>query len=264
MIINNFINNIDMLDLTSNISTNNNNALNENIFRNRENPDYLKLVRYLCTNLTALMVRRPEAKILAIIIANAGNILADVVYNEERANYWIDQYNFYRVNGRLRGEQPGTRPFERDTNPFDGPANIHNSNTNVIDLGGFSSLVSPKGDSSNFIGDFNFFRAIFSPVDHSIPLGTLINVHLVMVIGLFVLTLALLIVIIYLYINLIILFNKDFFLNKVKNKYVLLYVRYVAFKTRIDIIILGFIILAVLCYMLYILHYLIVHPIVIS
>lgn len=114
------------------------------------------------------------------------------------------------------------------------------------------------------MADLDFFRDIFSPVDHSIPLDTLINVHLVMVLGLFILTLALLIGIIYLYINLIILFNKDFFLNKVKNKYVLLYVRYVAFKTRIDIIILGSIILGVLCYMLYILHYLIVHPIVIS
>lgn len=266
MIINSFIDNMSMLDLTSNMSTNNNNnnTLNNNIPTNRENPDYPRLVRYICTNVAALMVRRPGARILALTIANAGNILADVASNEERANYWIDKYNFYRINGRFRGGQPGTGPFERNTNPFDRPANINNSNTNVTDPGGSSSVVSPKGDSSNFIGDFDFFRDIFSPVDHSIPLDTLINVHLVMVLGLFVLTLALLIVIIYLYINLIILFNKDFFLNKVKNKYVLLYIRYVAFKTRIDIIILGSIILVVLCYMLYILHYLIVHPIVIS
>ena len=82
--------------------------------------------------------------------------------------------------------------------------------------------------------------------------------------GLFILTLSLIIIIIYFYINLIILFNKDFFLNRVKNKYVLTYIKYVIFKTRIDIIIISIMILGVLSYILYILHYLIVHPIVIN
>ena len=42
-----------------------------------------------------------------------------------------------------------------------------------------------------------------------------------------------------------------------------MYVKYVIFKTRIDIIVIGFIIIGVLSYMAYILHYLIVHPIII-
>ena len=130
---------------------------------------------------------------------------------------------------------------------------------------GFTLLnANNPRDTSNFINHLDVIRDLFSPVDHSIPLDTLVNVHLTMILGLLILTLALIFTIIYLYINLIILFNKDFFLNKVNNKYILLYVKYVAFKTRIDIIVISILILVVLCYMLYILHYLIVHPIVIN
>jgi hypothetical protein len=66
---------------------------------------------------------------------------------------------------------------------------------------------------------------------------------------------------IYFYINLIILFNKDFFLSKVKNRYALMYIKYVIFKSRVDIDVIGIFILPVLCFILYVLHYLIVHPI---
>jgi hypothetical protein len=258
--INSFTNYTSILDLMSNMSENNN-VPNDNTPRNRYNPDIPRLIRYLSTNVAALMARRPMSRALGLTIVNAGNILADVVSNEERANYWIDQYNFFRANG-IRGGLNGTGPFERGTNPFETLEN--DGNSNIPDSGDSSKVISHQGDSSNFIGNFDFIRDLFSPVDHSIPLDTLLNVHLVMILGLFVLTLALILIIIYLYVNLIILFNKDFFLNKVKNKYVLLYTKYVVFKTRIDIIVICIIILVVLCYMVYILHYLIVHPIVIN
>jgi hypothetical protein len=86
--------------------------------------------------------------------------------------------------------------------------------------------------------------------------------HFTLTLGLLILVITLIVTTIYLYINLIILFNKDYFLNKVKNKYVLMYVKYVVFKTRIDIIVIGIIILALLCFMSYVLHYLIIHPII--
>lgn len=43
-----------------------------------------------------------------------------------------------------------------------------------------------------------------------------------------------------------------------------MYVKYVIFKSRIDIIVIGIITFTVLFFIKYILHYLIVHPIVIS
>jgi len=82
--------------------------------------------------------------------------------------------------------------------------------------------------------------------------------------GLFIMVICLIMITIFLYINLIILFNKDYFLNRVKNKYVLMYVKYVAFKTRIAIFVISFFILVSQCFMAYILHYLIIHPIIIK
>ena len=172
----------------------------DNILKNRDNPDYPKLIRYLSTNIAALAARRPMSRAIGLAIANAGNIMADIASNEERANYWIDQYNFYLKNGRLRGGQDGSGPFERGSNPFDNPENIGSSNNTE--------------STSNFIGDSNFIKDLFSPVDHSIPLDTLINVHFLMNIGLFVLVIALIILTVYFYINLIILFNKDYLLIK--------------------------------------------------
>nr|YP_010041361.1 hypothetical protein J6642_mgp03 [Pisolithus microcarpus]QPA36138.1 hypothetical protein [Pisolithus microcarpus] len=226
----------------------NNNLPNDNIPRNRENPDYARLIRYLTTNVAALSSRRPINRLIGLTIANAGNIIADIFSNEERANYWIDQYNFYMINGRLRGGQDGTGPFERGTNPFEN--NSDNSNNFV--------------DSSHFLGNFDFIREFLTPVEHSIPLETLINIHILVNLGLFVMVSLLIVLIIYLYVNLIILFNKDYFLNKVKNKYVLMYVKYVVFKTRVDIFVISFMILGVLFFIAYSLHYLIIHPIVIK
>jgi hypothetical protein len=233
-----------------NTNTNTNTNTNDNIPRNTTNPDYPRLIRYLSTNIAALSIQRPMTRAIGLTIANAGNIIADIVSSEEKANYWIDQYNFFMRNGRLRGGQDGTGPFERGTNPFDNQGGTGNSNG--------------LGDTSNFTSNFDFIKEFLSPVDHSIPLGTLINLHLVMHLGLFVLVISLIMITIFLYINLIILFNKDYFLNKVKNKYVLMYVKYVAFTTRIDIFVVSFFILVLQCFMAYILHYLIIHPIIIK
>lgn len=37
--------------------------------------------------------------------------MAEMLFNEERANYGIDQWQHYKATGRLRGGQPGTGPF---------------------------------------------------------------------------------------------------------------------------------------------------------
>jgi hypothetical protein len=266
IIINNLIYyNLD-LDCVSNMSDNNNNT-GDNIPRNRDNPDYARLIRYLTTNIVALTGRRPINRAIGVTIANAGNILADIVSNEERANYWIDQFNFYNINGRFRGGQEGTGPFEIGTNPFDRSYDTNNagggSNPTTNNIGGGSNPTT-SSDASNFMPNFDFIRDFISPVDHSIPLETLINVHFIMILGLFVLVIALILLTIYFYINLLILFNKDYFLNRVKNRYALMYVKYVIFKTRIDIGVMGITSLLVLGFMAYILHYLIIHPIIIS
>lgn len=57
------------------------------------------------------------------------------------------------------------------------------------------------------------------------------------------------------------MFNKDYFLKKVTNKYVLMYVKYIIFKTKVDIIFIGILTISMLIFMSYILQYLIVHPI---
>ena len=183
---------------------------------------------------------------IGLTIANAGNILADIASDEERANYWIDQYNLYKANGRLSGGQPGSGPFERGTNPFENPDNIGRS------------------DTSNYLPDLSFIKDLFAPVEHSIPLDTLQNIHNIMILGLFILIFCTVLLLIYFFFNLLILFNKDFLLNRVKNKYAVLYIKYVLFKSRVDILVIGLLIIGTLCFVLYILHYLIVHPIIVN
>ena len=85
-----------------------------------------------------------------------------------------------------------------------------------------------------------------------------------MILGLFVIVFTLIIIYLYFCINLFIIYNKDYLLNKVKNKYALMYVKYVLFKSRVDIALSGVFIFSILCFVLYFLHYLIVHPIVVD
>ena len=80
--------------------------------------------------------------------------------------------------------------------------------------------------------------------------------------GLLILIICLILLFIYFCINLFIIFNKDYFLNKVNNKYILLYAKYVIFKSRIDVSVIGIFIFSMLCFIAYILHYLVVHPII--
>ena len=248
IISNNFINYSSDIDLTLKMSGNN---TGDNITRGegRQN-DLARLVRYVSGNIAALTMRRPMTRLIAVTLVNGSNILADIFSDEERANYWIDQYNFFFFedmnNGRLRGGQPGSGPFERGTNPFADP--------NSID----------RSDTSNYLPDFRFLTDFFTPVEHSIPVDTLQNVHIVMNLGLFLLILCTVFLLIYFFFNLLILFNKDFLLNRVKNKYALIYVKYVLFKSRIDIFVIGLVTMGTLSFVLYILHYLIVHPILIN
>ena len=180
--------------------------------------------------------------------------LFEIVYSEERANYWIDQFNFSEMN--QRGEQPSSGPFEKgmsDKNHhlFLGPSN-------------FGPGGSCSNHTSNFLGESNFLKDLFDPVEHSIPLATLLNVHFILHLGLFVMVICLILLMMYFYINLIIIYNKDYFLNKVTNKYLRMYAKYVIFKSRFDIFIISIMVIAVLGFIAYTLHYLIVHPIILQ
>lgn len=242
---------VNSLDLISYmVDNNNNNRLNDNIPRNQDNPDYARTIRYLSTNIAAMAARRPLTRLASVFITNGANIIYDIASSEERANYWIDQYNFYKNNGRLRGGQNGTGPFERGENPFIDPNNPSNRDD--------PSSLNFADDSSS-----NLFRELLSPVDHSLPLETLLNIHTLFNLILFLMSIALIILFFYFFINLFIIFNKDYLLTKVNNKYLLMYVKYVLFKSRVDIIIIGLIILFTLFFFCYSLHYLVVHPIII-
>jgi hypothetical protein len=118
-------------------------------------------------------------------------------------------------------------------------------------------------NSSNFMDDSssNLFRDLLSPVDHSLPLETLINIHTLFNLILFLMTIALIILFFNFIINLFIIFNKEYLLIKVNNKYLLMYIKYVIFKYKIDIFIIGLIILVTLFFFCFALHYLVVHPI---
>lgn len=92
-------------------------------------------------------------------------------------------------------------------------------------------------------------------------LSTLLNVHFILIFILFIIAVCVVILTFYFYLNLFILFNKEYFINKVQNKYVLMFVKYVIFKTRIDIVVIGAMNITTLIFIAYVLHYLIVHPI---
>ena len=271
--------NINNLDLTSNMSSGTGNPNSEDGIprgngNNRE--DTGRIIRYIATNVAALAIRRPMTRAAGIAIANAGNIIADILSDPERANYWIDNIQHFQRYGRFRGGQEGYGPFERGTSPFDpallegnkgpdsdtGPGSSSGGNSGSGSI--TSSFTSDSNNNFNFLDnlDISFIKNFFSPVEHTMSLDTLLNLHFMLIFLLFILIACLIILTLYYYLNLIILFNKDFFLNKVKNKYVLMYVKFIIFRTRIDIAAIGAIILGVLIFTAYILHYLIVHPII--
>ena len=95
------------------------------------------------------------SRAIGLTVANAGNILADVATNEERANYWIDQYYFFKANGRFRGGAPGTGPFERGTNPFEPSPNLDPRQVPIqMPRQGPSQVIS-QGTSSTNLGSEN-------------------------------------------------------------------------------------------------------------
>lgn len=124
---------------------------------------------------------------------------------------------------------------------------------------GISSFVYSSNSE-----DYNFIRDLLYPIDHSIPLETLINQHFIIILGLFFMILALIILTLYFYLDLIIIFNKDYLLNNVKNKYILMYVKYVLFKTKVEIMFVSILSLSMIIFFTYCLHYIITHPIILE
>lgn len=232
-------------------------GLNDNIPRHHDNPDLSRMVRYISGNVAALMAGSARNRAIGVFASNSFNLIADVISNEEKANYWIDQYNFYNKHGRMRGGKDGSGPFEREFNPFD--QNPPGSNNDSSGGSGISSFLDSSNPSDN-----NFIINLLSPVDHSIPLNTLINQHFIIILALFFMVLALLIITLYFYLDLIIIFNKDYLLNNVKNKYILMYVKYVLFRTKVDIMFVSILSLIIIIFFAYCLHYLITHPIVVN
>jgi len=112
-----------------------------------------------------------------------------------------------------------------------------NKNKVLSNLNNFSGA---KPSTNNSESVFGLIINFFSPVDHNIPLDTLINIHFIYILIVFFLVLSLLLLSIYLFINFLILLNKDYFLSKINNKYILMYAKYVIFKSKVDIFILGF------------------------
>lgn len=218
----------------------------DNIPNKNNNNDYGRLI----STINAAIVRKPVLRAAAITAAATANILLDIVSDEARANYWIDQYAHYQNHGRLRGGRPGAGPFERGFLDLPRPGQ------------GSSNLTSNSTSDSNPILDYIF--NLFSPVEHSIPLETLISMHTILSIGLFILVIFLIIVTIYFYLNLLIIFNKDYILNRFTNKYILMYIKYVLFKSRLEIAVLSFVVTAGQCFIAYILYFLIQHPIIIN
>jgi hypothetical protein len=239
----------------------NNNVSNQNIGRF----DYslltiATLITYLSDNISILLLQRPFTNLMSQTIVNASMVILDLTSFPQIANYWIDEYNHYIRTGSLRVEEPGgpipsiylePNPFARVSETNNPPIPAIEPNNNFIPI-----------DNINL--NLDFIRGLLTPVEHSISLETLINVHTFLHLSLLLLVIILIILTIYFYINLIILFNKDYLINKIKNKYLLIYIKFVLFRTRIDIVLLGILTLILIFFMLYILHYLIIHPIIIN
>lgn len=228
--------------------------------------DFPRLIRYVAVNIAALATRRPVVRAINVILANAGNIVADVLTDPGRATYWLDQLEFQRANGRFRGGQPGSGPLERGNMPGNTTPTAETSTSATTASTSNTSNFLGDSDTSSFLSYFDFTKIleIFSPVEHSIPLSELINLYFICLLCLFVIVFCMTFIFIYLLVNLIILYNKDYLLGKVKNKYGLWYVKYVLFRSKVDIVIFTIFILISQCFMLYVLHFLIVHPIIIK
>ena len=76
-------------------------GLNDNIPRHHDNPDLSRMIRYISGNAAALMAGSPRNRAVGVFVSNSFNLIADVISNEEKANYWIDQYNHYMKYGRM-------------------------------------------------------------------------------------------------------------------------------------------------------------------
>lgn len=240
-----------------NMSDNNANNSSSDKFTNipNQNNNYNSMIRTIAVNAAALAARTPRTRAVSLILGNTYSTLTDIITNEEKANYWIDQYTFYQQNGRLRGGSTGEGPFEREFNPFNGDNKFNDTSRDSSYL---PSTDSPGSE------DYNFIQNILLPAEHTIPTETLVNQHLIIILALFVLVLALIMLVVFFYLDLMIILNKDYFLNNVNNKYIKMYVKYVLFKTKFNLIFEALIILLTLLAIAYFLLYLIKHPIILG
>lgn len=227
------------------LANNNNNNINNtndnfnNIPLNNTNNTAPMIIRYIATYGAAFMVRRPMTRVITMCLTTATNQMIDVMSNEQRLNFWLDLSAHYNLTGRVRGGRPGSGPFERG--PWEnGPINLN--------------LVGD--DESSKLWDY-----FFSPVEQTMSFERLLDIHYVLIFGLFIITVITIIAVFYCLVNLFIISNKDRLLKIFKNKYFLMYVKYVLFKSKFDFVSLVLLILASLLFMSYTLHYLIRHPI---
>ncbi len=52
------------------------------------------MIRYISGNVAALIIKNPRSRAIGVFATNSYNLIADVINNEEKANYWIDLFNF--------------------------------------------------------------------------------------------------------------------------------------------------------------------------
>ena len=281
-------------DNTNNNSDNGNNNGNNNVSNlNIGRFDYslltiATLITYLSDNISILLLQRPFTNLMSQTIVNASMVILDLTSFPQIANYWIDEYNHYIRTGSLRVEEPGgpipsiylePNPFARVSETNNPPLPAIEFNNNFLEFN--NNLIEFNNNflefnnnflefNNNFLPidyfniNFDFIRGLLTPVEHSLSLETLINVHTFLHLSLLLLVLILIILTIYLYLNLLILLNKEYLIRKIKNKYLLLYIKFVIFRTGVDILLLGILTLFLISFMFYILHYLIIHPIIIN
>jgi len=121
-------------------------------------------------------------------------------------------------------------------------------------------------DYTNLVNQFidKMFTSIMNLLQPTFVEGfldDLIGQQLIIHIILFFILISLILLIITYFINILILFNKDFILNKFKNKYIRLFINYESFLTKLTLIILPFFIILGLIILFHGFYFLISHQI---
>src|SRR5882757_7622078 len=162
----------------NNSETGNNNPINNVSNQNIGRFDYslltiATLITYLSDNISILLLQRPFTNLMSQTIVNASMVILDLTSFPQMANYWIDEYNHYIRTGSLRVEEPGgpIPSIYLDPNPF---ARVSETNNPPL------PAIEPNNQFlpiDSLPLKFDFIREFLTPVQHSIPLETLINIH---------------------------------------------------------------------------------------